>query len=741
MTIKYLDNRIQEEGMTMKISFDAWSKPGHLSKTLPKEPNNTNWIWGLHADVHDFNTNSIQLRESSKQIFSAHFGHLTIISIWLSGMHFHGARTSNYEEWLMHPISIHPTMQVVWPLVGQSILNGFVGGNYKGIQTTAGFFPLWLAFGITSELQLYVTAVGGLCIAFISLIAGWYHFHAATLKLSWFKNAESMLNHHLAALIGMGSLAWTGHQIHVTLPITRLLLGNVDFKEIPLPHAFLIDRYFLNQIYPGFAGGLVKLLSLDWYDYFGLLTFIGGLNPATGSLWLTDIAHHHLAIAVLFIIAGHMYRTNFGIGHSIQSIMNKHRGPITAQGHESFAALLTTSWHAQLSTNLAMIGSLVIIIAHHMYAMPAHPFLSVDYGTQLSLFVHHCWIGGFIIIGSSAHAAIFMLKDYQPIDNHTNQLNRMLIHRDALISQLNWVCLFLGFHSFGIYIHNDTMNALGRIKDMFSDTAICLQPIFAQWIQTIHAKASISAVTGGLPWDDGMLATDGFIATTFIPLGTADSLVHHIHAFTLHVTVLIALKGLLFARGSRLIPGKYSLGYRFPCDGPGRGGTCQVSAWDHMLLSLFWMYNAISVVIFHFSWKMQSDVWGRINDGNIVHLTGGNLATSAITTNGWLRDFVWAKASQVIQSYGSSSAAYGLLFPGSHFIWAFSLMFLFSGRGYWQESIETVIWAHEQLNVSPSIQPRALSIIQGRAVGVAHYLLGGIVTTWAFFLARINAVS
>ena len=36
----------------------------------------------------------------------------------------------------------------------------------------------------------------------------------------------------------------------------------------------------------------------------------------------------------------------------------------------------------------------------------------------------------------------------------------------------------------------------------------------------------------------------------------------------------------------------------------------------------------------------------------------------------------------------------------------------------------------------PAIYPRALSIIQGRAVGVAHYLLGGIVTTWAFFEAR-----
>ena len=73
-------------------------------------------------------------------------------------------------------------------------------------------------------------------------------------------------------------------------------------------------------------------------------------------------------------------------------------------------------------------------------------------------------------------------------------------------------------------------------------------------------------------------------------------------------------------------------------------------------------------------------------------------------------------------------------------MWAFSLMFLFSGRGYWQELIESIVWAHNKLKVAPSIQPRALSITQGRAVGVAHYLLGGIATTWSFFLARIIAV-
>jgi photosystem I P700 chlorophyll a apoprotein A1 len=80
---------------------------------------------------------------------------------------------------------------------------------------------------------------------------------------------------------------------------------------------------------------------------------------------------------------------------------------------------------------------------------------------------------------------------------------------------------------------------------------------------------------------------------------------------------------------------------------------------------------------------MQFDVWGSISDqGVVTHITRGNFAQSSIMINRWLRDFLWAEASQVIQSYGSSLSAYGLLFLGAHFIWAFSLMFLFSGHGY-----------------------------------------------------------
>ncbi|MEH1767293.1 photosystem I core protein PsaA [Nostoc sp.] len=738
--------RVIVDNNPVPTSFEKWAQPGHFDRSLARGPKTTTWIWNLHALAHDFDTHTSDLEEISRKIFSAHFGHLAVVTIWLSGMIFHGAKFSNYEAWLSDPLNVKPSAQVVWPIVGQDILNGDVGGGFHGIQITSGLFQVWRGWGITNSFQLYVTAIGGLVLAGLFLFAGWFHYHKRAPKLEWFQNVESILNHHLQVLLGLGSLGWAGHLIHVSAPTNKLLDAGVAIKDIPLPHEFILNKDLLTELYPGFAAGLAPFFTLNWGQYADFLTFKGGLNPVTGGLWLTDISHHHLAIAVLFIIAGHQYRTNWGIGHSIKEILENHKGPFTGEGHKGLYENLTTSWHAQLATNLAFLGSLTIIIAHHQYAMPPYPYLATDYATQLALFTHHTWIGGFLIVGGAAHAAIFMVRDYDPVVNQNNVLDRVIRHRDAIISHLNWVSIFLGFHSFGLYIHNDTMRALGRPQDLFSDTGIQLQPVFAQWIQNIHALAPgttapnalepVSYVFGG-----GILAIGGKVAAAPITLGTADFLIHHIHAFTIHVTVLILLKGVLYARSSRLIPDKANLGFRFPCDGPGRGGTCQVSGWDHVFLGLFWMYNSISIVIFHFSWKLQSDVWGTVDaDGVVTHITGGNFAQSAITINGWLRDFLWAQATQVINSYGSALSAYGLIFLGAHFVWAFSLMFLFSGRGYWQELIESIVWAHNKLKVAPAIQPRALSIIQGRAVGVAHYLLGGIATTWAFFHAHILSV-
>ncbi|KAJ6802315.1 photosystem I P700 chlorophyll a apoprotein A1 [Iris pallida] len=111
------------------------------------------------------------------------------------------------------------------------------------------------------------------------------------------------------------------------------------------------------------------------------------------------------------------------------------------------------------------------------------------------------------------------------------------------------------------------MSALGRPQDMFSDTAIQLQPIFSQWVQNTNAlapgvTAPGAATSTSLTWGgDELVAVGSKVTLLPIPLGTADFLVHHIHAFTIHVTVLIPLKGVLFARSSRLIPDKANFSF------------------------------------------------------------------------------------------------------------------------------------------------------------------------------------
>ncbi len=166
-------------------------------------------------------------------------------------------------------------------------------------------------------------------------------------------------------------------------------------------------------------------------------------------MWLTDIAHHHLAIAIVFIFAGHMYRTNWGIGHSMKEILDAHvppRGRLGA-GHRGLFETITNSLHMQLGLALASVGVATSLVAQHMYALPSYAFMAKDYVTQAALYTHHQYIAGFLMVGAFAHGAIFFVRDYDPEVNENNVLARMLQHKEAIISHLSWVSLFLGFHT------------------------------------------------------------------------------------------------------------------------------------------------------------------------------------------------------------------------------------------------------------------------------------------------------
>ena len=280
-----------------------------------------------------------------------------------------------------------------------------------------------------------------------------------------------------------------------------------------------------------------------------------------------------------------------------------------------------------------------------------------------------------------------------------------------MIAHLIWVSIATGLHAFSLYIHNDSLQALGRPEDIFYDNSIQLKPVFAGWVQSIRIVS----------FDIEILEKK--VLRLSQELGTADFIVHHIHAFTIHVALFIVSKGVLYARSSRLVADKLELGFRYPCDGPGRGGTCQISPWDHIYLAIFWMYNTLSVVLFHSFWKMQSDVWGFYDIANQkrMHLTGGDFSVNSCTMNGWLRDLLWSQSAQVIQSYGTSLAGYGLIFIGAHFMWALSFMFLYSGRGYWQELIESILWAHHKFR---AVEQQLNSVIRFICLAQQAHLLG-----------------
>jgi photosystem I P700 chlorophyll a apoprotein A2 len=727
-----------------------------FSQDLAADPT-TRRIWYGIATAHDFESHDGMTEENLYQkIFASHFGHLAIIFLWTSGNLFHVAWQGNFEQWVKDPLNVRPIAHAIWdPHFGQPAVDAFTQAGASNPVNIAfsGIYHWWYTIGMRTNGELYTGAVGLLLLSAVFLFAGWLHLQPKFRpSLSWFKNAESRLNHHLAGLFGVSSLAWTGHLVHVAIPESRgQHVGWDNFLSTP-PHPAGLAPFFTGNwgVYAQNPDTANHIFSTSEGSGTAILTFLGGFHPQTEAMWLTDIAHHHLAIAVIFIIAGHMYRTNFGIGHSIKEILNAHRPPKggLGEGHKGLYDTLNNSLHFQLALALASLGVVTSLVAQHMYSLPSYAFIARDYTTQAALYTHHQYIAGFIMVGAFAHGAIFLIRDYDPAANKNNVLDRVLQHKEAIISHLSWVSLFLGFHTLGLYVHNDVVVAFGT-----PEKQILVEPVFAQWVQAASGKmlygfdtllsnpdsiAFTAWPNHGNVWLEGWLdAINSGSNSLFLTIGPGDFLVHHAIALGLHTTTLILVKGALDARGSKLMPDKKDFGYSFPCDGPGRGGTCDISAWDAFYLAMFWMLNTIGWVTFYWHWKHLS-VWS------------GNVAQFNENSNylmGWLRDYLWLNSSQLINGYNpygmNNLSVWAWMFLFGHLVWATGFMFLISWRGYWQELIETIVWAHERTPLANLVRwkdkPVALSIVQARVVGLAHFTVGYILTYAAFLIASTSS--
>jgi photosystem I P700 chlorophyll a apoprotein A1 len=106
-----------------------------------------------------------------------------------------------------------------------------------------------------------------------------------------------------------------------------------------------------------------------------------------------------------------MYRTNWGIGHSMKEILEAHKGPFTGEGHKGLYEILTTSWHAQLAINLAMMWIFNQLLLHIICMQCLHIHILQQTMRHNFLYLHIiCGLEDFVLLVAAAHGAIFMVQ-------------------------------------------------------------------------------------------------------------------------------------------------------------------------------------------------------------------------------------------------------------------------------------------------------------------------------------------
>lgn len=465
----------------------------------------TNKYFQIIGSIHDIesysgidNTSTLNV-----QIFFSHWGHLSIIFLWVSRNLYHIGWNGNYELWVKNPIATIPIAHGIWdPHFGLSISDAYSSGKSDStiVLSYSGIYNWLYTLGLITVNDLYNLVIICECVAVISIPLGKVHLIYLEDTLQWFilqipifylpkqlfvayfDLGNLRLNFHTGIIIGFLSIAWCGHLVHVAIPISRGITVKCMVNSGPTL-----------GLYPFYTGNWVLYsLDIDNDHIFrstvgncppqAILTFHGGLKSNTISLYLTDIAHHHLAVGILFVWASHVYFSlKKGFGHRIRDVffVNGNSGPMIAP--------IGKSVDLQLSLALGGVSVITSVVAQHIYSLTPYLYLSYDYIIFVALYVHHSWIAELLMIGSFAHAGIFLIRDVtiNPADPLMKDvISRMLAHKGAIISHLSWMCLWLGFHTLGLEIHNDTIVAFGE-----QEKQILIEPVFGQIIQESSGKA------------------------------------------------------------------------------------------------------------------------------------------------------------------------------------------------------------------------------------------------------------
>ena len=341
----------------------------------------TNKYFQIIGNIHDIESylgidNTASL---NAQIFLCHWAHLAIIFMWVSGNFFHIGWNGNYELWLKNPIATIPIAHSIWD-PHFALSNAYS----SSVQTYSGIYNWLYTPGFNSVFQIYNFVMMCELLAVISIPLAKVHnlyfdslLEALSLSKSLIQDRQAQsrfswpfklfvayfdlldstglrLNFHTGIIIGLVSIAWSGHIIHVAIPASRGIVVSFStlFNSSP---SYLYPFYTLSWIeYSSDMDNHIFRSSIGAGR--AILGFDGGLKSNTISLYLTDIAHHHLALGILFVWASHVYLSlYFGFGHYFPEVNFMSSTTLNSSNNSSL--------HLNLSLALGFVSAVELCLA------------------------------------------------------------------------------------------------------------------------------------------------------------------------------------------------------------------------------------------------------------------------------------------------------------------------------------------------------------------------------------------
>ena len=340
----------------------------------------TRRLWYKLGRAHDFEAQqAITFRGTWRLVFGAHHIQGGLIFLWASALIFQLAWQGCYESWCASPNLYTPLAHAVRdPHFGLTSL-GPLGSTILGIRCCSGLYQ-WLftlGFRWTSECILAASFLAFIAFLFLTgFVTHTIARHVLRPVSFWFRNLLARIKHNAIGLLGVASIGFAGHIIHVALPASRgLRAGWMRLLTItPTPlglKPLLSGNWAQYAVHPDRPGHLFG--ALDPSVGTAILTFTGSRSLRSDSLWLSDIAHHHLALGIICILIGHLLRVTY----------------LPAWGMDSL--------HFQLAIGLAALGTASSFTANHLGAFPVYAYLTRDLVSLAAIYTHHQYVGGFFL--------------------------------------------------------------------------------------------------------------------------------------------------------------------------------------------------------------------------------------------------------------------------------------------------------------------------------------------------------